>query len=120
MSGNGENKSAPERRNRKRVNADKLPPEMKEFRLDFGEGQVYTATTIDVSLTSISFLVEVPANRIREYNVTLSSKNEEIKMTQELVYIKPVDPQHSRISFMYSSDSTPALYRRLVSKALKS
>ncbi len=91
---------------------------MQKFSLDFGGGEVYTGDTIDASPSSISFLVEVPANRIREHIVTLISDDKKIKMTQELVYVKPVEAELSRISFMLDSENTPAHYRRQVSLAL--
>jgi len=119
MADHAETKSSPNRRNRTRVKAEKLPTGMRKFRLDFGSNEVYTGTTIDASLTSISFFVEVPTNRIREHMVKLTSADKRIQMTQELVYVKPVDPTHSRISFMLESDSTPEIYRRILSKALK-
>ena len=118
MSGEDQTRSSQERRNRERVSADKLPRGLQKFRLDFGGDEVYTGDTIDASLSSISFRVEVPANRIREHIVKLTSADKKIKMTQELVYIKPVEAALSRISFMLDSDNTPALYRRLVSRAL--
>ena len=118
MSGEDQTRSSQERRNRERVSADKLPKGMQQFSLDFGGGEVYTGQTIDASLSSISFRVEVPANRIREHIVTLVSADKKIKMTQELVYIKPVEAGLSRISFMLDSDNTPAHYRRQVSRAL--
>ncbi|MFP4179198.1 MAG: hypothetical protein ACLFQW_03430 [Spirochaetaceae bacterium] len=40
-------------------------------------------------------------------------------MTQELVYIKAIDPSHGRISFMFESGSTPELYRSIICKALR-
>ncbi|MFO7838620.1 MAG: hypothetical protein R6X08_03855 [Desulfosalsimonadaceae bacterium] len=110
---------SPNRRSRTRVRAEKLPPGMRQFRLDFGANGVYTGNTIDASLTSISFLVKVPTNRIREHLVKLTSADKKIQMTQELVYVKAVDPSHSRISFMLESESTPEIYRRALSKALK-
>ncbi|MFW6362075.1 MAG: hypothetical protein ACOC2R_10025 [Spirochaetota bacterium] len=118
MSGEDQTNSYQERRNRERVSAEKLPKGMRQFSLDFGPGEVYTGQTIDASLSSISFRVEVPANRIREHIVTLVSADKKIKMTQELVYIKPVEAGLSRISFMLDSDNTPALYRRMVGRAL--
>ena len=119
MADHAETKDSSNRRNRTRVAAEKLPPGMRKFRLDFGSNGVYIGTTIDASLTSISFSVEVPTNRIREHLVKLTSADKKIQMTQELVYVKPVDPAHSRISFMLESDSTPEIYRRILSKALK-
>lgn len=119
MADYAESKSSRNRRNRTRVKADKLPPGMHNFSLDFGSNGVYTGSTIDASLTSISFLVEVPTNRIREHLVKLTSEDKKIQMTQELVYVKPIDPSHSRISFMLESDSTPEIYRRILSKVLK-
>jgi hypothetical protein len=109
-----ETKSSPNRRK-----AEKLPPGMRKFRLDFGSNGVYTGTTIDASLTSISFFVEVPTNRIREHLVKLTSADKKVQMTQELVYVKPVDSSHSRISFMLESDSTPEAYRLILNKVLK-
>jgi hypothetical protein len=109
----------PNRRSRRRVAAEKLPEGLREFRLEFSPEEVYTGSTIDASLTSISFFVEVSANRIREHLVHLTSADGSITMTQELVYVKPVDESRSRISFMYSAASTPQLYRRIISQALK-
>ncbi|MGC9313403.1 MAG: hypothetical protein ACP5IA_11985 [Sediminispirochaetaceae bacterium] len=109
---------APNRRSRRRVKAEKLPPGMREFRLEFGPKEVYKGTTIDASLTGISFLVEVPSNRIHEHIVKLISADKKISMTQELVYIKAVDETHSRISLLFDTGSTPQLYRNVVGKAL--
>ena len=111
-------RNTPNRRKKERVEADKLPEGMREFRLDFGSGEIYTGTTVDASLSSISFIVEVPPNRIREHEVRLISADGNVEMVQELVYIKPVDASHSRISLMFDSGSTPDYYRREVGKAL--
>ncbi len=119
MSDRDGQQGVPNRRSKRRVEAEKVPAGLREFRLEFSPGEVYTGTTIDASLTSISFSVEVSANRIREHLVHLTSADGSISMTQELVYVKPVDETHSRISFMYSASSTPPLYRRIINQALK-
>jgi len=112
-------KTAPNRRSRERVKAEKLPPGMREFRLEFGPKDVYKGTTIDASLTGISFLVEVPSNRIHEHIVKLISADKKITMTQELFYIKALDETHSRISLLFEKGSTPQLYRNEVGNALR-
>jgi hypothetical protein len=92
---------------------------MREFQLDFAEGGSYRGETIDASLTGISFRVEVPANRVRDYLVRLTSATGKIAMTQEIVYIKPIDETFSRISLMFDEESTPQLYRRMVRQAFR-
>jgi hypothetical protein len=110
----------PGRRSVPRVNAEKLPAGMREFRLRFNAQESYRGKTIDASLTGISFSVEVPANRIRDYLVQLVSADGKISMTQEIVYIKPIDEATSRISLMFDEDSTPQSYRTALRKALRS
>ncbi len=119
MDRQNQGKDAPNRRSRQRVKAEKLPPGMREFRLEFGPKEVYKGTTIDASLTGISFLVEVPSNRIHEHIVKLISSDKKISMTQELVYIKAVDETHSRISLLFDKGSTPQVYRSAVGNAIR-
>lgn len=106
------------RRTVPRVKAEKLPQGLREFRLVFDHG-TYQGTTIDASLTGISFRVQVPANRIREFLVQLVSADGTVDMTQEIVYIKPLDNEYSRISLMFDEQSTPEAYRRQLRRALR-
>ncbi len=99
--------------------AEKLPPELRQFRLSFGPKEVYSGKTIDASLTGLAFHVEVPVYRIREFLVKLVSADKKISMTQEIVYIKPIDENNSRVSFLFKEESTPPLYRKTVREAMK-
>jgi hypothetical protein len=109
----------PGRRSARRVAAERLPASMREFELRFNSREHYRGETIDASLTGISFRVQVPANRIRDYLVELSSSDGKITMTQEIVYIKPIEEGYSRISLMFPEESTPRLYRQAIRRALR-
>jgi hypothetical protein len=107
------------RRNVKRVPAEKLPPAFRQFLLSFGPKEVYLGKTIDASLTGIAFHVEVPVYRIREFLVKMVSADKKISMSQEIVYIKPIDEGNSRVSFLFKEESTPPLYRKAVREAMR-
>jgi len=113
-----QSKNTVNRRHSRRVEAGQLPEGLREFNLDFGSGQKYTGTTIDASLKGISFLIEVPSYKITNPIVKLTSSDNKISMTQELVYIKALDPKRSRISLLFDDGSTPVLYRKIIQKAL--
>jgi len=120
MSVQYQKENGPNRRNKKRAKAESLPSGMQEFWLRFGPDEVYRGTTIDASLTGMSFLVEVSTNRIHEPFVQLVSADKKISMEQELVYIKAIDKTHSRISLLLDEGNTPQLYRRIIGKAINS
>jgi hypothetical protein len=107
-----------EKRRYPRISADKLPASLRTLTVSFGDnGERHRVTTIDASVSGISFKIDLPAFAIKEYDITLATEDSRITLRDELVYAKPLDPESSRISMHFSSQPGLQQYVRLINEA---
>ena len=103
-----------ERRGTHRIPANKLPNILKTLILEFSEGQKYIVNTIDAGPGGISLLLPLPVFSIKDFNVTLQPQDNSFKIVDEIVYIKPVDRESSRVSIKFSSSNDLTKYNELL------
>jgi hypothetical protein len=112
--------SRSEKRRYPRVSANKLPDSLQHLTVSFGQdGERHQASTIDASVSGISFRVEMPVFSIKEYDITLTSKDASITLRDELVYAKPLDLESSRVSIHFSQQPGLAQYIKLINDATR-
>jgi len=95
-----------ERRSGSRVPSSDLPEMLKRFKVDLGTGELLISTTVDANERGISLSVPIHIYKVKNYDITLYSMDDSIKITDEIVYVKGMTPEESRISIMFSSDSS--------------
>ena len=108
-----------ERRSGSRVSSKDLPEALKKFKVDLGTGELLISTTVDANERGISLLVPIHIYKVKNYDITLYSMDNTIKITDEIVYVKGTTPEESRISIMFSSSSSGLeKYRELLESAI--
>lgn len=95
-----------ERRSKDRVLVKDLPELLKKFKVDLGTGKLLDADTVDASKTGISLLVPIHIYKVKNYDIILHSLDNSFILEEEIVYIKGMGPEQSRISIMFSSSSS--------------
>ena len=95
-----------ERRSKDRISVKDLPELLKKFKVDLGTGGLLDADTVDASQSGISLLVPVHIYKIESYDITLHAIDNSFLLEEEIVYIKGMSPEQSRISIMFSSSSS--------------
>ncbi len=95
-----------ERRSRDRILVKDLPELLKKFKIDLGTGKLIDGDTVDASKSGISLLVPIHIYKIETYDITLHSIDNSFLLEEEIVYIKGLGPEQSRISIMFSSPSS--------------
>lgn len=95
-----------ERRSKDRVLVKDLPELLKKFKVDLGTGKLIDADTVDASKSGISLLVPIHIYKVKNYDIILHSLDNSFILEEEIVYIKGMGPEQSRISIMFSSSSS--------------
>ncbi|MBN1799443.1 MAG: PilZ domain-containing protein [Spirochaetales bacterium] len=111
-----ENSNKQERRGTQRIPAQDLPKTLRTLFLQFSEGEEYPVKTIDASSNGIALLVKLPVFSIKDFNITLKPKDDSFEIVDELVYIKPIDSQSSRVSIKFSHSNDLSKYNTLLTK----
>jgi hypothetical protein len=112
---NAEQKNT-DRRNQRRIPAEKLPDVLKTFYVQFENGERCRAKTVDASSDGIGLVLPLPIFSIKEYTITLEPLNGSFKITDELVYIKPINDRASKVSIKFSHANDLSTYRALLMK----
>lgn len=108
-----------ERRKGARIPAEDLPLLLRKFKVDLGTGELLISSTVDANIMGISLSVPIHIYKVKNYNITLYSMDDSIKITDEIVYVKAITPEKSRISIMFSSTSSGMdRYNELLDSAL--
>ncbi|MBN1525918.1 MAG: PilZ domain-containing protein [Spirochaetales bacterium] len=102
-----------EKRIKPRIENKYLPQPLKHFTVSFEDGTILPAETIDASESGIAFRLDVPVYNISDFNVALTPKDKSFQLQEEIVYIKPLSSQSSRVSISFSrnSDLSPYIAR---------
>ncbi len=95
-----------ERRNGSRISAEDLPDLLKKFKVDLGTGELLNSTTVDANRSGISLSVPIHIYKVKNYDITLYSIDGSFSIKDEIVYIKGITPEESRISIMFTSASS--------------
>jgi len=112
----GDNSTKKERRGTRRIPAQELPESLKTLFLKFSEGWEYPVKTIDASSNGIALLLKLPVFSIKDFNITLKPRDESFEIVDELVYIKPINGQSSRVSIKFSHSNDLSIYNTLLTK----
>jgi hypothetical protein len=94
-----------ERRREKRYNKEELPKVLRTFMLGLDGGKYLKAETLDASANGISLLVPVHCGSISEAQVTLTSLDNSVKLTDDILYVQPRGSQASRICIMFAKEN---------------
>ncbi len=108
-----------ERRGGRRIPAGSLPPVLREFAAylgDPGSTQGMKAQTIDACEHGISVILPVNVFKVKDYQITLRAVDGSFSITDDIVYIKALSPETSRVSIMFSSYTDVTRYRELLKK----
>ena len=97
-----------------RIPAKDLPELLRKFKIDLGTGELLEANTIDANKSGISLIVPIQISKVTNYDVKLYSFDKSIIIEDEIVYIKSLTPQESRISIMFTNLSGLKEYNRLL------
>jgi hypothetical protein len=95
-----------ERRNGSRIPAKDLPELLQKFKVDLGTGGLLNTSTVDANRKGISLSVPIHIYKVKNYNIILHSMDDSFTIKDEIVYIKGISPEESRISIMFSSGSS--------------
>jgi len=95
-----------ERRKGSRIPGEKLPDLLKKFKVDLGIGELLDSITLDANRTGISLLVPIHIYKVKNYSITLYAVDDSFIIKDEIVYIKGISPEESRISIMFTSVSS--------------
>lgn len=95
-----------ERRSGSRIPSKDLPELLKRFKVDLGTGELLISTTVDASERGISLSVPIHIYKVKNYDITLYSMDDSIKIIDEIVYVTGTTPEESRISIMFTSPSS--------------
>lgn len=103
-----------ERRNGSRIPSKDLPELLKKFKVDLGTGELLNSTTVDANRNGISLSVPIHIYKVKNYDITLYSVDDSFSIQDEIVYIKGISPEESRISIMFTSSSGLDKYYELL------
>ena len=95
-----------ERRKDSRIPREKLPELLKKFTVDLGTGELLDSITVDANHTGLSLLVPIHIYKVKNYSIILHAMDDSFMIKDEIVYIKGISPEESRISIMFSSASS--------------
>jgi len=95
-----------ERRKDLRIPAKDLPELLKKFKVDIGTGEILDSYTVDANRKGLSLSVPIHIYKVKNYDITLYSMDNSFTIKDEIVYIKGISPEESRISIMFSSSSS--------------
>jgi len=108
-----------ERRNGSRIPAKDLPELLKKFKVDLGTGELLNSTTVDASRKGISLSVPIHIYKVKNYDIILHSMDDSFIIEDEIVYIKGISPEESRISIMFTAESSALeKYHKLLELAI--
>ena len=107
-----------DRRNGPRIPATDLPELLKKFKVDLGTGKLLDANTVDANRSGISLLVPIHIYKVKNYDIVLHAIDGSFSIEDEIVYIKGITPEESRISIMFSSTSGLDKYYELLDSAI--
>lgn len=108
-----------ERRVKERISASNLTKLLREFKVDLGTGELITAKTIDANESGLSLLVPINVFKVTNYSIKIYSMDGSFSITDDIVYIKALSPETSRISIMFSPDTELTRYRELLDESQK-
>ena len=94
-----------ERRNGARIPVEGLPELLRKFKIDLGTGELLSADTVDANRNGISLLVSIHIYKVKKYDIVIHAIDDSFIIEDEIVYIKGISPEQSRISIMFSSAS---------------
>ncbi|MCK5154478.1 MAG: hypothetical protein KAQ93_08995 [Spirochaetales bacterium] len=103
-----------ERRKGSRIPVKDLPELLKKFEVDLGTGELLMSSTVDANRSGISLSVPIHIYKVKNYDITLYSLDGSFSIKDEIVYIKGITPEESRISIMFSSSSGLDKYNELL------
>lgn len=95
-----------ERRKGTRIPAKDLPQLLQKFKVDLGTGELLDSVTVDANRNGISLSVPIHIYKVKNYTIILHSMDESFIIKDEIVYVKGISPEESRISIMFSSTSS--------------
>jgi hypothetical protein len=107
---------ASERRRTKRIPAQDLPDPLKRMYVRLGGGERLQARTIDASTNGICLILPLPVYSIHDFEITLKPQDGSFTISDELVYIKPVNNRASRVSIQFSPTNDLSQYNALLAK----
>jgi hypothetical protein len=103
-----------ERRRDTRIPGKDLPSLLQKFKVDIGIGELLDSTTVDANNKGICLSVPIHIYKVKNYNIILHAMDESFKIEDEIVYIKGISPEESRISVMFSSSAGLDKYNELL------
>ena len=106
--------SGSNKRTEHRIHSNQLPESLKSMILQFENGTQITVNTLDASKTGIGLRVPLPVYSITDFYVTLSPKDKSFQIKDELLYIKPIDKDSSRVSIKFSQSANLQKYKQLL------
>ena len=108
-----------ERRTGSRIPSKDLPSLLRKFKVDIGTGELLNSTTVDANRKGICLSVPIHIYKVKNYDITLHAVDGSFSIKDEIVYIKGVSPEESRISIMFSSSSGLDKYYKLLESAIQ-
>ncbi len=94
-----------DRRRGSRIEAGELPELLKYFNVDIGTGELLHSEVLDAGRKGISLLIPIHIYKVKNYDIVLHSMDNSFIIEDEIVYIKGITPEQSRISIMFTSES---------------
>lgn len=95
-----------ERRSGDRIPVEDLPELLRKFKIDLGTGNLLNADTVDANKNGISLLVPIHIYKVKNYDIVIHAEDDSFLIEDEIVYIKAISSEQSRISVLFSSNSS--------------
>ena len=102
----GDSQAADRRKGYSARPVDRLLELLRKFKIDLGTGELLSADTVDANKSGISLLVPIHIYKVKKYDVVIYAIDDSFLIEDEIVYIKGLSPEQSRISIMFSSTSS--------------
>ena len=90
-----------ERRKEDRIHAVHLPAVLKNVHVDIGSGNVVDGQVLDISYKGMGLAARASTKDINSIFITVSTKDQEISVKEQILATRSLDDSTSRIGIMF-------------------
>lgn len=108
-------KNSRERRSEERIPVEKINQKYKKMRFVVENQEEVIAEVLDISQSGISLRVPIPTFNIQHFEISLATMDNSIQIEDEIVSVRPIDENNSKVSVMFSSENKAQIQKILKS-----
>ena len=94
-----------DRRRGSRISSGELPELLRYFNVDIGTGELLHSKTLDAGRKGISLIIPIHIYKVKNYDIIIHALDNSFSIEDEIVYIKGLTPEQSRVSIMFTKES---------------